>query len=421
MPLQLSPERVLLLLGLAFFFGLAFEEYYGAHPVKPPGGVRTFPLLSITGAGLYLVDTAHALAFVTGLVALAAWLFSYYRDQVTHAGGPESGSAELVVPVCNLLAYLLGPIALIAPIWVTVGLVVVAVLLLDSAERLHRLARRISPDELTTLAKFLILTGIVLPLLPNAPVTHWTAITPYQVWLAVVAVSTLSYLSYLAQRYLVPKRGSLLAALLGGLYSSTATTVVIARRLKQLPEIDVRLQAGIVLATAVMYLRIVIVVGLFDFALARALALPMLPLFAAALLFAWWCSRRGVRRPDDEAVIRSGNPLELGTAFLFAALFIVVSLVTGWMRSTFGAGGLFALAAIVGVSDVDPFVLSVAQGAASSVPVHVAAAAILVAASSNNLLKAGYAVAFGGRRAGLLPSALLALLALAGVVIALWW
>ena len=127
-------------------------------------------------------------------------------------------------------AYLLGAVALALPPWVAVTTTVVAVLLLTGRTWLHDLARRIDMSEIVTAGQFLILTGIILPLLPNEPVTTLTAITPRQVWLALVVVCTFSYVSYLAQRYWAAAAGGLWMAALGGLYSSTATTVVLARQ-----------------------------------------------------------------------------------------------------------------------------------------------------------------------------------------------
>src|SRR5437660_880629 len=126
---------------------------------------------------------------------------------------------------------------------------------------------------LFALGQFLILSGIVLPLLPDTPVTSWTAITPYQVWLALVAVSAVSYGSYLAQRYL-PVGGSItVASVLGGLYSSTATTVVLARRLHAAEDAaQPEMRAGVLLATALMYLRLGVMIAIFNQPLARQLA-----------------------------------------------------------------------------------------------------------------------------------------------------
>jgi len=230
---EIAPERLLLLLGLSFFFGLAFEEFYTKADQRRPGGVRTFPLLALAGAGLYFVAPASGLVFAAGLLALGAWLHGYYAHHLAESRAAGNTDAELMVPTCNLLAFLLGPVVFLAPIWVSIGFTVIAVLLLGAREQLHDLAQHLPEGEMATAGKFLILTGIVLPLLPNQPVSSLTTITPVQVWLAVVAVSTLSYGSYLVQRYVWPKRGIWVAAVLGGLYSSTATTVMLARRAVQ--------------------------------------------------------------------------------------------------------------------------------------------------------------------------------------------
>src|SRR5260370_11175815 len=111
-----APERLALALGLSFFLGLAYEDFYGRNaPLPRPGGIRTFPLLAISGAGLYLIEPAHASAFTTGLLVLGAWLFAYYRRQIGDNPPDGTPSAELMIPACNLLAFLLGPIVLLQP------------------------------------------------------------------------------------------------------------------------------------------------------------------------------------------------------------------------------------------------------------------------------------------------------------------
>ena len=244
---EVAPERLALLLGLSFFFGLAFEELYARTARPRPGGVRTFPLLALAGAGLYFVEPVRALAFAAGLLVLGAWLYAYYVERLAESRAAGAAEAGLMVPACNLLAFLLGPVTFLQPIWVSVGFTVIAVLLLGARDRLHELAARLPPGETTTAGKFLILTGIVLPLLPNQPVSALTTITPFQVWLAVVAVSTLSYGSYLVQRYVWPAHGLWLAAVLGGLYSSTATTVMLSRRAgeRQVEHRDDELEPGV--------------------------------------------------------------------------------------------------------------------------------------------------------------------------------
>ena len=416
----LEPERLLVLLGLSFFLGLAFEEYFGARRLKAPGGVRTFPLLALSGALLYALMPETALLFLGGLFLLGAWLSIWYwhrlaiqraEPRIEHEPGIRLDGGIMAL-VGNLVAYLLGPVTLTQPLWVPVAIAVAAVLLTGARERLHAFAETVGGTELATLAKFLIIIGIVLPLVPDEPVTDITSITPYQVWLAVVVVSTLSYASYIVQRFVTPRRGLLYSAALGGLYSSTATTVVLSRRARPAGAVPA-LHAALVLSTSVMFLRILIVVAIFNLDLASALAPSLLVLLVLGLVIAaalYW--RRDDTQPNAaDEVLPPSNPLEIQTAVIFALLFIALSLAVGWANANLGEESLFALAALAGITDVDPLVLSIAQAAHGSTAFSLDAAAILIAASSNNLLKGAYVLTFAGRRAGTVPA--LALLALA--------
>jgi uncharacterized membrane protein (DUF4010 family) len=404
-------ERWALLLGLSLFFGFAFEGFYTDLPLRP-GGVRTFPLLALAGGALYLLEPRYAAAFIAGLLALGSWLYAYVWRETKHEARAVDGA--FIVPACNLLAYTLGPLALTQSLWLSVGISVAAVLLIGARSRLHDWVARVSLQEVMTAGQFLILVGVVLPLLAGLPPIPYTTVTPFGVGLAVVAVSTISYLSYLLQRFVFKGGGTLLASILGGLYSSTATTVVLARRSHQ-EGMTAELQAGIVAATAMMYLRVLVVSSLFNFALGRVLALPLLALAAASGSIAWQRARFASASANPTSF---SNPLQLSTALVFAFLFVATSMLATYVERHLGRGGIFALAGVVGVSDIDPFVLSLAQGVAG-VSVTTAASAILIAASSNNLLKAVYAMAFARRREAAVPAAILGSLAVLGVVIAL--
>lgn len=419
--MALLPENLALVLGLSFFFGLAFEEFYIKNPKKRPGGVRTFPLLALSGGGLYLIEPVHAAAFCVGLLVLGAWLYAYYQarwNEGMAAGEPGGG---LIIPVCNLIAYLLGPVTLTQPHWVAVAFTVCAVLLLGARESLHNFAQKLPAEEIMTAGKFLVLTGIVLPLLPNHPVTKLSAITPHQVWLAVVVVSTLSYASYMIRRFVSAQKGLLAASILGGLYSSTATTVVLAKQGREGAFAQSGILSGIVLATSLMYLRLCVVVAVFNLPLAMAILPYLSGLFALGLLLAWLCTLgKGGASAGENVLAVQSNPLELSSALLFAFLFVVISLASAWVKTEFGQSGIYWLASIVGVTDIDPFVLSLAQGGAGSGDLPSMGAAIMIAASSNNILKAIYAGAFLGFRASLPASAGLVLLSLSGLLLAFW-
>jgi uncharacterized membrane protein (DUF4010 family) len=414
-------ENFALALALAFFFGLSFEFYYGQTAQARPGGVRTFPLLALAGAVLYVLEPKHLIPLSVGLGALGLWLAIYYYRRSADQNEDGQATVGLMVPVCNFLAFLLGPAAVAQPRWVPIGITAAAVLFLTSRDRLHRFARELELSELVTAGKFLVLTGLVLPLLPNHEITTLTAITPRQAWLALIAVSGLSYVSYLLQRFVMPKGATLVVAVLGGLYSSTATAVALARQARQAPRMIVEAQTGILLATSVMYLRTLVIVAVFDVALAARLAVPALGLFVLGSTLAglWY----GARRADvsgEQAVSAPQNPLALSTAALFAVLFVAISIATNWARARFGESGVYALAGVVGLADVDPFVINLAEGGARALSTSTSAAAILVATSSNNLLKAVYTGVVGGRRIGFVPAGGLALLAVTGLAAAIW-
>lgn len=375
-----------------------------------PGGVRTFPLLALAGGGLFLLEPRYGAAFIAGLLVVGSWIYAYVRRELKG----ERPEGMFMVPVCNLLAYALGPIALTQPLWVGVTVTVAAVLLLGGRRTLHDWAHRVSGQEVMTAAQFLILVGIVLPLLAGKPAIPYTSITPFGVWLAVVAVSSISYASYLLQRYVFPGRGTFLMSILGGLYSSTATTVVLSRRARD-EGMTPELQGGIVVATAMMYLRILLVCFLFNASLARLLVVPLVGLAIVTGVVAALCARLGTRSPSES---EPKNPLQIWTALVFAVLFIVISMLTMFVKSHLGNSGVYGLAAIVGVTDIDPFVLSLAQGGANGVGLATAATAIVIATSSNNVLKAIYTVAFSRRRESWLPAAILTAIALLGLAAA---
>ena len=207
-------------------------------------------MLALSGGMLYLFDLrlfhSPVVCWCRGPGSLSFY-FEHIRER-DKQGEPNVG---LVVLLLNVHAYLLGAVSLALPNWVAVGTTVAAVLLLSGRERLHELARRAQMKEIIAAGQFLILTGLVLQLLPSEPVTTLTSITPRQASFALLAVCTLSYASYLAQNYWAPAAGGLWMAALGGLYSSTATTAVLARQAEIDASLQRRAQAGITLATGI--------------------------------------------------------------------------------------------------------------------------------------------------------------------------
>ena len=428
MPVSLTPFpdgwlalHLGLALGLSLFFGLAYEEFYGDSIPQRPGGIRTYPLLALAGALLYLLDPQHLTAALAGLLIVGLWTAASIREALRTVETSRATDGLYVTSAAAVLAYVLGPAAFALPPWLPIAVVVIAALLLSARTTLRELASKFGHTEMVTAAKFLVLSGVVLPLLHGLPAIPGTGILPFNIWLAVVAVSALSYASYLVQRYVTIKEGTLVPALLGGMYSSTAATVALARTAAE-TGFTADLSGGIVAASAIMYLRIIVVVAIFNIPLAERLAPSFVALALGGGILAAAIVRYGdgvkgkkIRKPATYPA----NPLQLSTALVFAALFVAISLLTIWVQGAAGQAGLFTLAAVVGVTDIDPFVLSIAQHHAAAIALAPAVAAILIAASSNNVLKAVYAYAFSRQRASWLSAVTLLVLAGAGVIIAL--
>ena len=153
-----SPTSVGLLLGLSFFLGLAFEDFFAHTGSRRPGGIRTFPMLALAGGVLYLFDPAHFIPFTGGLLVLGAWLVVYYQSHLREHDEQGERDVGVVVLVLNVHAYLLGAVALALPHWIAVATTVSSVLLLTGREPLHNLARRVDVKEIITAGQFLILS-----------------------------------------------------------------------------------------------------------------------------------------------------------------------------------------------------------------------------------------------------------------------
>ena len=411
----LPPEgtKIVLVLFLSFLTGVEREEHKtGNAPAF--GGVRTYPLIGLIAYGVSLLGGGQILPVLLGLAVVAAFLLlSYYRKvQSTPSAGITSEMSALTTYVAAALVYR-------EQFWIATTLTVASVFLLELKTTLEGLSKRINSEEILTFTKFLLLTAVILPVVPNQDFGPFQ-INPAKAWLVVVAVSTVSYGSYVIQKLTKGQGGVLLAALLGGVYSSTVTTVVLARRAPR--ECRPHLFAGgILIASGMMYLRLAVLVALFNGNLIGALGMPFAILAASALAVGWiWTRLPDASAQSVQREFEPRNPLELRAAVLFAALFLAVLVATHLVVNYLGKAGVYSLAAVMGVSDVDPFIMGMTQAGGTTTSLTVAAAAILIAAASNNLVKGIYAFSMSDRKTGIQSLSLLAALAAAGLAPLVW-
>ena len=406
--------KIVLVLFLSFLIGLEREEHKTVAGSYSFGGVRTFPLIGFIGYSIALLSGSQLLPVTLGFLVVGGFLLLSYWHKLS-----SSQIAGVTSEMSGLTTYLVGALVYYDHLWTATALSVASLLLLELKVGLESLANRTAPQEILTFAKFMLLTAVILPTLPNQEFGRFH-INPFKTWLVVVAVSTISYGSYVLQKVTKESGGVVLAAFLGGAYSSTVTTVAISRRAKreQRPHL---FAGGILIASGVMYLRLVALLTLFNRHLGAMLALPFLILAALAIAIGFFWTRRP--DPADSQIKREfepGNPLDLKAAFLFAGFFVAMLIATQLAVTYLGRAGVNILAAVMGVTDVDPFIMGMTQAAGTLTPLKVAATAVMIAAASNNLVKGIYSYCLADRQTGTQSLSLLVALAAAGLVPLLW-
>lgn len=407
----LSGEAIgfLLTLGLSLLIGFEREE----HDPEGLGGVRTFPIIGLGGFVLVAGFPESTVPFALGLVVTGALV------ALTHWHFLQRGEPGITTETSALLTYALGGCAARGLYWIAIAAGVVTVILLHEKRRLEGLATALPRHEMRTLLRFLLLSAVILPAVPNRSFTVF-AVNPFKIWLVVVAVSGVSYVSYLLRLKWGEDRGLILAGLLGGAYSSTVTTVVLARQSKKRPPCAAGFAGAIIAATGMMYLRLWVLLLLFAPELAGRLTVLFWGLGLAAIAIGIVLSRRPMDdscEVDPTSTPRTSNPLELTSALTFAGIFTVVLVATRFVADRFGGTGVLVLAAIMGAADVDPFVLGLTQTVGAGLVLEIAVLAVLIAAAVNNLMKGVYALIFGSKTTGLVSVAVLS--TLGGLSIAL--
>ena len=407
--------RFALAFGLGMLIGLQ-REWSSTRMA----GIRTFPIVALVGAAAAsLVGSAGGWLLAAGLVAMTA---------VTILGNwlkLKQGVAEpgLTTEVTMLLAYLLGSMAVLGdPVHAVVLTGAVAVLL-QLKGPLHAAVGRLGDHDVKAITRFVLISLVILPLLPSRDFGPYSVLNPREIWWMVVLIVGIGLAGYLAYKFFGEKAGTLLGGLLGGLVSSTATSVSYARRSREQPALSGMAAVVVLLASTVVFGRVLIEIGAVASSKFRELATPV-ALFGVTLaliaLVAW--RRERPEKEDDTPELDLGNPSELRSALVFGLLYAGVLLAVAWARDQLGSGGLYAVAVVSGLTDMDAITLSTARLAADGQLTTETAWRAIVIASMSNLVFKGGAVAVLGSPALRRKIAVLFGLALAagGVILVAW-
>jgi uncharacterized membrane protein (DUF4010 family) len=373
-------------LGLGLLVGLQ-REVSG----KPSAGIRTFALVTVSGTlCAQLAGRAPwlvAAAFL-GVAALAAT--SHYVDN------RNSEASGLTTEVAFMAMFLVG-------VYLVLGDRILAVVtgggiavLLQAKGRFRTIVERLGDKDLRAIMQFALLSLVILPILPNEDFGPWGVLNLFEIWLLVVLIVGINLAGYVVYKFAGRDAGVAAGGILGGVISSTATTVSYSRRTKSLPEAAPLSAVVVMIATAIVLVRVLIEIGVVAPRLLPAMAMPIAIVLAAAIVISvvmWWRVRG-----DAAEIPEHGNPTMLRSALAFAAMYALVLLAVEWVRHRIGQPGVYAVAAIAGLTDVDAITLSTAKIAEDgAMAVEQAWRVILVAYLSNLLFKAGIVAVIGSR------------------------
>lgn len=417
----MEPSQVIFQqLGLALLLGL-LVGLQRERTAAPMAGLRTFPLITVFGTVTAILSGAGGLMVAAGLIALvivisvAFFVHSHRKDEL------ERGTTTTIA---ILLMYAVGALLVVAP--VSVGIVIgggVAVLLQFKPE-LHRISSQLGDKDLKAIMQFVLITCIVLPILPNKNYGPFAVLNPFEIWLMVVLIVGMSLGGYILYKFLGQNAGIFLGGLLGGIISSTATTVSYAQRARE-SDYAARLAAVVIMiASTIVYGRVLIEVVAVghdspDYLIRTIIPiciLMALTLVPALIVWVRLGNRQKMTMPEQ------GNPTQLKSALLFGLMYAIVLFALALAKHFFGGQGLYAIAALSGLTDMDAITLSTSRMAMSDLSVAKDGWQLIVIGSlANVVFKIGIAGAIGGRKLLVRVAPLFAIPMIGGILMLAFW
>jgi uncharacterized membrane protein (DUF4010 family) len=398
--------------GLGILIGIIRQ--WGEQAEPKPGdfaGVRTHTLWAVLGClGAFAQEAYAPYAFITVLALVAAHLIAQAAVQHDNVmPGSTSFAGAMLTLFCGALVFwdeTQSAVLVAATTMVIVGL----------KQRIHSWTRAITEADIRATLQFAAISGVILQLVPNRDMGPFRAFNPFSTWLMVVLISGLGFAGYLAIRFVGPRAGILLTGILGGLASSTASTLAFSRRSREEPQMAEHYALAVIAACTVMLPRVLIATGLINRNFALTLIVPFALMALPGIAYAgWiWLRRRPAHHEGDTPKL--GNPLSLSTAIKFAILYAVIAFAVKAIRELGWTQSLLPLAFVSGLTDMDAISLSVARdhGSEHAAP-DLATRAVVLAAVSNTLLKAGMGITLGSPGLKLRLALILGLTAAVGV------
>ena len=350
-------------------------------------GIRTFTLLGLL-AGI------EGWLWSNGLHVLAALLLAGSAALIVAAYSAASRvEVDGTTEVAALVVLAAGVVAGMHELRLASATIAATTLLLVEKSRLHSLVERIDDVSLRAGFRFAVMAVVILPILPSGPFGPLGGIRPRELWAMVLFFSGLSFAGYIVRRSMGLERGYPIAGMLGGIVSSTNVTLSFARASRNEINAGIPLALGVIGASAVMCLRVLVATAILNPSVSLALIRFLIVPFCAAALIAWWGIRRYQGAPAAEII--ASNPLQFTSALQMAILFQAVLFAVRWVQWTWGQAGVFVSAGALGLTDLDALVIAVSKDTGAQLSAAVAARAIAIGVATNTLLKLSIGTLFG--------------------------
>lgn len=391
-------------LAIGALIGLEREHSHRKANEELFAGVRTFPLISLIGCLAALMsEQLGTWIFVSVVVVLGLLITVAYFVESKY------GDTGLTTEVSAVMTLMAGALCYWNYLPLAAAIAVSMTLLLSLKPEIRSLAYNLTQEDIYATLKFAVVSAIVLPVLPNQVFGPLDVLNPYKIWLMVVFISGISFLGYLLMKIVGPEQGIGLTGLLGGIASSTATTMSFARQSQQEKNLAKPFAMAIMIAWTVMFTRVLIVVGTLNRRLLQGLWMPVA---GSALVGVAYCVYLYFsQRTDEKSVVDYANPFELGPALTLGVLYAVMLLIAKAAEVYLGSTGLYISSVIAGLTDVDAIALTLVDlfSAPGGIGLVTASRAIVLASISNTVVKGGIVFTTGtpALRRALLPGFIL--------------
>jgi len=379
---------------LGSLLGLEREFFQQKEGTPDFAGIRTFSLIALLGSvSSFLVADYGLVPLAISLSGVILMTVLSYFKAMTRAE-METG---ITTEVAGILTFLFGVLVMGDQAKVAISLAVLTSLLLALKGRLHAIIRRMNDEDLRLAMQFALVAAVILPLLPDRTIDPLGLLNPFQIWLMVVLVSGIGFSGYVMVKVLGPTRGITLTGILGGLASSTATTISFSTASRENPMLSAYYARAVVIASSVMIPRVLLLVLVIYPPLLRVISLPLLAMLVSGLLVIFFLKRKHkTNETEYEQSFNLAHPLKLSTAIKFGLVFAVVLVIIEFAHKSFGSIGVYFTSAIAGLTDVDAITLSVSRMIRNShLDYQVAGIAIVIAVIMNTISK-GAIVFFTG-------------------------